>query len=116
SLTYNVFLDGKAVKYQVIKDDVATYLPGFAQDRTAADLIGWLSHNVVATNVRAPVKQEWIRRAIDGLMEERGFSLAQLLRGQFVLQRKLGEELDAAKVRAYKQGFQQHLFADGKQV
>lgn len=116
SLTYNVFLDGKEVQYQVIKDDVATYLPGFAQDRTAVDLIGWLSHNVIDAKVRAPLKQEWIRRAIDGLMEDRGFSLAQLLRGQFVLQRKLGEELEAARVRAYKQGFQQHLFGDGKQV
>src|SRR5690606_4492614 len=62
------------------------------------------------------VKQEWIRRAVDGLMEERGFSLAQLLRGQFVLQRKLTEELLAARARAYAQGFQQHLLGGQAEV
>ena len=113
SKTFEVFLEGKAVQYHLIKDDAATYLPGFAQDRTATDLIGWLGQNVISLKVRAQVKQEWIRRAIDGLMEERGFSLAQLLRGQFVLQRKLTEELDAARSRAYEQGFQRHLFGEG---
>lgn len=110
SMTYVVFLDGKEVKYKSTKDDVATYLPGFAQDRTADDLVGWLDQNIRDPSVKQPVTREWVRRAVMGLMEERRFSLAQLLKGQFILRRKLREELVAAKVAAYKQGFQQLLF------
>jgi type III restriction enzyme len=44
--------------------------------------------------------------------EDRGFSLSQLLKGQFILRRKLGEQLLLAKKNAYDQGFQQALFHD----
>lgn len=110
SMTYEVFLDGKEVKYRPAKDDVATYLPGFAQDRTVDDLVGWLDQNIRDPSVKQPVTREWVRRAVKGLMEERRFSLAQLLRGQFILRRKLRDELKAAKVAAYRKGFQQLLF------
>lgn len=116
SQTYEVFLDGKQVQYHLVKDDVATYLPGFAQDRTADDLVGWLDQNVRDPSVKQPVTREWVRRAIKGLTEDRGFSLAQLLRGQFVLRRKLREELVAAKRTAYRQGFQQVLFETDREV
>lgn len=110
SMTFEVFLDGENVQYHPIKDDVATYLPGFAQDRTLTDLLGWLDHEVREPSVKQPVLREWIRLAVEGLMDDRGFSLAQLLKGQYVLRRKLREQLDMAKARAYKAGFQQILF------
>lgn len=116
SQTYEVFLDGKQVQYHLVKDDVATYLPGFAQDRTVDDLVGWLDTGVRDHSVKQPVSREWVRRAVKGLIEDRGFSLAQLLRGQFVLRRKLREELLAAKAVAYRQGFQQVLFAPDRDV
>lgn len=116
SMTYEVYLDGKAVKYHLTKNDVATYLPGFAQDRTEADLVGWLDQNVRDYSVKQPVSREWIRRAIEGLLKDRGFSLAQLLKGQFVLRRKLQQEMGDAKARAYKQGFQQNLFGPDREV
>lgn len=116
SMTYEVFLDGKQVQYHLVEDDVATYLPGFAQDRTVEDLVGWLDQGVRDTSVKQPVTREWVRRAIKSLMDDRGFSLAQLLRGQFVLRRKLREELQAAKTIAYKEGFQQALFETDRDV
>ncbi|MGX9188046.1 DEAD/DEAH box helicase [Stenotrophomonas sp. Ker107b] len=116
SQTYEVFLDGKQVQYHLVKDDVATYLPGFAQDRTVDDLVGWLDIGVRDHSVKQPVSREWVRRAVKGLVEDRGFSLAQLLRGQFVLRRKLREELLGAKADAYRQGFQQALFAPDREV
>lgn len=108
--TFEVSLDGEQVIFRLVKNDVATYLPGFAQDRTEADLVGWLDTEVRDTKLRQPVIREWIRRAVDGLQKQRGFSLAQLLKGQFVLRRKFREELLHAKATAYKVGFQQFLF------
>ena len=116
SKTYEVYLDGRAVQYHLVKDDVATYLPGFAQDRTVGDLVGWLDQGVRDISVKQPVSREWIRRAVEGLIKDRGFSLAQLLKGQFVLRRKLRDEIDRAKTAAFKQGFEQHLFAPDQDV
>lgn len=115
SMTFEVDLDGEKVNYHKIKDDVATYLPGFAQDRTVTDLVGWLDQEVRDHTIKQPVLREWLRKSVDGLLD-RGFSLEQLLKGQFILRRKLSEQLGAAKAAAYKQGFQQALFEGGLEV
>ena len=116
SMTFELDLDGKGVRYNVVKEDTATYLPGFALDRSEADLVGWLDQQVREPSVKQAVLREWLRQAVRGLLEERGFSLAQLLRGQFVLRRKLAEQLQMAKEAAYAEGFQQALFSEGLQV
>jgi type III restriction enzyme len=116
SMTFEVDLDDRTVQYHQVKDDVATYLPGFAQDRTETDLIGWLDHEIREPSIRQPVLREWLRRAVRGLLDERGFSLAQLLKGQFILRRKLAEQLLLTKEKAYRQGFQQALFTGGLEI
>lgn len=116
SMTFEVDLDGRKVGYHRVRDDVATYLPGFAQDRTEADLVGWLDHEIREPSIRQPVLREWLRRAVGSLLDDRGFSLAQLLKGQFVLRRKLDEQLQIAKMQAYREGFQQALFQGGLEL
>jgi type III restriction enzyme len=116
SMTFEVDLEDHQVSYHPIKDDVATYLPGFAQDRSESDLVGWLDQEVRDASVKQPVLREWLRRAVHGLLKDRGFSLPQLLKGQFILRRKLVEQLSLARERAYRRGFQQALFEDGLEV
>lgn len=116
SMTYEVDLDNKSVSYHLVKEDIASYLPGFAQGRTLADLHGWLDQNLRDPRIKQPVMREWIRRALDGLLKERGFSLAQLLRGQFVLRRKLQEQLEVARRSAMAEGFQDALFSNQSAV
>lgn len=116
SMTFEVTLDGRKVGYHQVRDDVATYLPGFAQDRTETDLVGWLDHEIREPTIRQPVLREWLCRAVHGLLADRGFSLAQLLKGQFVLRRKLDEQLQIAKSQAYRDGFQQALFEGGLEL
>jgi len=116
SQTFEVDLVDEKVTYTKIDDDVNTYLPGFAKDRTEADLVGWLDQKIRDPAVKQPVLREWVRRAISGLSQDRGFALSQLLNGQFVLRRKLSEQLQLAKVEALKDGFQQALFGDAADV
>lgn len=116
SMTFEVDIEGHAVRYRPVKDDALTYLPGFAQDRSEADLVGWLDHEVRDPSVRQPVLREWVRRAVHDLLHERGFSLAQLLKGQFILRRKLMEQLQSVREQALKEGFQQALFGGGLDV
>ena len=116
AMTFEVDLEGKVITYQKVDDDAAAYLPGFARDRTEADLVGWLDQEIREASIKQPVLREWLRRAVRGLIDDRGFSLAQVLKGQFILRRKLIEQLQAAKVAAYRLGFQQALFEGGIQV
>lgn len=116
SMTFEVDIEGRQVNYHQVRDDVATYLPGFARDRSETDLIGWLDHEIHEPSIKQPVLREWLRRAVRGLLDERGFSLAQLLKGQFILRRKLAEQLQLAKELAYRDGFQQALFQDGLEI
>lgn len=116
TMTFEVHLEGKKVDYRPIDNDAAIYLPGFAQDRTEADLIGWLDQEIREPSVKQSVLREWVRRAVRGLLDDRGFSLAQLLKGQFILRRKLIEELQLAKTAAYREGFQQALFEGGLEI
>jgi len=116
SMTFEVDLEGRQVQYRQVKDDVVTYLPGFAQDRTETDLVGWLDHEIRDPSVRQPVLREWLRRAVRGLLDDRGFSLAQLLKGQFVLRRKLIEQMLLARNQAHQEGFQQALFGGNPEL
>lgn len=113
SMTFEVDLEERQVRFHPIKNDIATYLPGFAQDRSESDLVGWLDQEVRDASVKQPVLREWVRRAVRGLLADRGFSLPQLLKGQFVLRQKLSEQLALAKERAHQRGFQQALFEGG---
>lgn len=114
--TFELSLDGREVRYHLIREDEATYLPGFALDRSEADLIGWLDQEIRDSSLKQAVLREWLRRAVRVLLEERGFSLAQLLKGQFVLRRKLAEQLSLAKENAHADGFQQALFGGGLEI
>jgi len=116
AMTFEVDLGDKKLEYHMIKDDAATYLPGFAEDRSVTDLHGWLDQNIRDPKIRQSVLREWIRRALEELMEQRGFSLAQLLQGQYVLRRKLQEQLEIAKRNAIEDGFQAVLFAEDSEV
>ena len=69
SMTFEVDLDNHTVQYHQVKDDVATYLPGFAQDRTDTDLIGWLDQEIRDPSVRQPVLREWLHRAVRSLLD-----------------------------------------------
>lgn len=115
SMTFEVDLEGKQVQFHRVADDADTYLAGFAQEKTEADLIGWLDQEIRTIGVKQPVLREWIRRAVASL-ERRGFSLAQLIKGQFVLRRKLEEQLLVAKDAAFEDGFQHALFGGGLEV
>ena len=112
SMTFEVDIDGKKLEYHKINESESAYLPGFALNRSAIDLIGWLDQTIRDPKVKQPVMREWIAEAIDGLMVGRGYSLSQLLQGQFVLRKKLQEQLDISKRNAIAQGFQAVLFSD----
>ena len=106
--TWEIGLGGTSVKYSMVEEPSATYLSGLTGDWHETDLVVWLDSKVRQPNVKQEAMVAWIAKAIAPL-KHKGFSLGQMVRGRFVIARRLLELLDDAKSKreglAYQQVF-----------
>ncbi|MBD9478112.1 DEAD/DEAH box helicase family protein [Pseudoxanthomonas sp. PXM02] len=107
--TWEIDIGEKAVKMNMIQEPQAEYLSGLTGDWREADLLVWLEGKVVQNDVRHEAMIEWIAQAIAPL-KHKGYSLGQLVRGRFIVARRLLGLLDEAKTKRGNQAHQR-LFA-----
>lgn len=102
--TWEIDIGEKAVKMNMVQEPQAEYLSGLTGDWEEADLLVWLEGKVVQNDVLHEVMIEWIAQAIAPL-KHKGYSLGQLVRGRFIIARRLLTLLEEAKA---KRGNQAH--------
>lgn len=107
--TWEIDIGEKAVKMNMVQEPQAEYLSGLTGDWDEADLLVWLEGKVVQNNVRHEAMIEWIVQALAPL-KRKGYSLGQLVRGRFIIARRLLALLDEAKAKRGNQAHQR-LFA-----
>jgi type III restriction enzyme len=107
--TWEIDIGEKAVKMNMVQEPQAEYLSGLTGDWEEADLLVWLEGKVVQNDVRHEAMIEWIAQAIAPL-KHKGYSLGQLVRGRFIIARRLLALLDEAKTKRGNQAHQR-LFA-----
>lgn len=107
--TWEIDLGEKAVKMNMVQEPQAEYLSGLTGDWEEADLLVWLEGKVVQNDVRHETMIAWIAQAIAPL-KHKGYSLGQLVRGRFILARRLLALLEEAKTKRGDQAHQR-LFA-----
>ncbi|NZA24776.1 DEAD/DEAH box helicase family protein [Luteimonas sp. SJ-92] len=107
--TWEIDLVERAVKMKMVQEPQAEYLSGLTGDWQEADLLVWLESKVVQNDVRQETMVEWIARAIAPL-KRKGYSLGQLVRGRFIIARRLLALLDEARAQRGNQAHQR-LFA-----
>ncbi len=95
----------QAVKMHMVREPQSEYLSGLSGDWEEADLLVWLEGRVVQNDVRHEVMIAWIAQAIAPL-KHKGYSLGQLVRGRFIIARRLLSLLDEAKVKRGNQAHQ----------
>lgn len=88
----------QAVKMHMVQEPQTEYLSGLSGDWAEADLLVWLEGRVVQNDVRHEVMIAWIAQAIAPL-RHKGYSLGQLVRGRFIIARRLLALLDEAKTK-----------------
>lgn len=88
----------RPVKMHMVQEPHTEYLSGLTGDWEEADLLVWLEGKVVQNDVRQETMIEWIAHAIAPL-ERKGYSLGQLVRGRFIIARRLLALLDEAKTQ-----------------
>jgi type III restriction enzyme len=109
SMTFEVDLEGRRMAYHYIHEDASAYMPGFALERSIDDLTGWLCTSIHTRFVRADTLRAWIADALESLMKERGLTLSELMRGRFMLRRKLAEQLAIARSISWQRSFDRLL-------
>lgn len=95
----------QAVKMHMVQEPQTEYLSGLSGDWEEADLLVWLEGRVVQNDVRHETMIAWIAQAIAPL-KHKGYSLGQLVRGRFVIARRLLSLLDEAKAKRGNQAHQ----------
>lgn len=90
--------DEKSMKYKNVEEPQAEYLSGLTGDWEEADLLVWLEGKIVQNDVRHETMIEWIAQALAPL-KRKGYSLGQLVRGRFIIARRLLALLDEAKAK-----------------
>lgn len=113
--TYLVDLDGKEVGWEKVDEPQAGYVKGLAGEWSERELVDFLDRRVRQIDITQEELVEWVRRAVAGLMA-RGYDLAQLVRGKYVIARKLEEQIGLARQRAAAATYQDTLFANDAPV
>ncbi|WP_295937249.1 DEAD/DEAH box helicase family protein [uncultured Xanthomonas sp.] len=107
--TWEIDIGEKAVKMNMVQEPQAEYLSGLTGDWEDADLLVWLEGKVVQSDVRHETMIEWIAQALAPL-KHKGYSLGQLVRGRFIIARRLLALLEEARAKRGNQAHQR-LFA-----
>jgi type III restriction enzyme len=103
--TWEIDLGEKSVKMNMVQEPQAEYLSGLTGDWEEADLLVWLENRIVQNDVRQEAMVAWIARAIAPL-KHKGYSLGQLVRGRFIIARRLLALLDEARTGRGNQAHQ----------
>lgn len=93
-----------ALKMHMVQEPQTEYLSGLVGDWVEADLLVWLEGRVAQNNVRHETMLAWIAQAIAPL-KHKNCNLGQLVRGRFIIARRLQALLDEA---CTKRGNQAH--------
>jgi len=107
--TWEIDVGEKTVRMNMVQEPQAEYLSGLTGDWEEADLLVWLEGKVVQNDVRHEAMIEWIAQALAPL-KHKGYNLGQLVRGRFIIARRLLALLDQAKAKRGDRAHQR-LFA-----
>lgn len=113
--TFLVDIDGLEVGWQPVAEPQVAYMLGMAGNWSNHELVDFLDRRVRQPDITQPELVEWIRAGVTGLVS-RGFDLAQLVRGKYVIARKLEEQITVARMAASESNYQTTLFANDAPV
>ena len=108
---WKVDLSGEKVVYQHIDQHIQIEIGILKLDWTELALSRWLDGQCHQQDITQPVLLEFCRKLVAHLIDVRGVSLNDLLRFKYQLAKVVQQKISACRKQAYKQSYQQFLFA-----
>jgi len=103
----HMYLDKEKVKFTDFDTPkIAAPLFAYHADCRQADLVAWLDKNIYEDAVLPDEKAAFINKAVNQLMETRGFTLDELVYGKFRLREALKHRVEEIKRQAMKKEHQ----------
>lgn len=106
---YKIDLHGNKLTEKLLLDDAQNLFSG-KTNWTQSELIGWLAEKITDRFIEAEDFAEFTRRVLNQLINEKNFSLEELVRMRFSVRKLLAEKIEILKDNAYKQNWQMILF------
>ncbi|MEJ5208318.1 DEAD/DEAH box helicase family protein [Denitratimonas sp. CY0512] len=103
--TWQIDIGEKAVKMNMVQEPQTEYLAGLSGNWKESDLLVWLEDRVRQNDVRQETMIAWIAQAIAPL-KHKGYSLGQMVRGRFIIMRRLQALLAEARTQRGKRAHQ----------
>jgi type III restriction enzyme len=115
SKTFLVDIDGDEMGWAPVAEPQVAYMQGLAGQWSDKELVDFLDRRVRVPDITQPELVEWIRKGVAQLFQ-RGFDLAQVVRGKYVIARKLDEQIEKGRTKASEKNYQTTLFANDAPV
>lgn len=113
--TFLVDIDGEEVGWEPVAEPQVAYMQGMAGEWTKEELVDFLDRRLRVPDITQPELVEWIRRGVAQLFQ-RGYDLPQVVRGKYVIARKLDDQIAKARIKASESNYQTTLFASDAPV
>ena len=105
---YKIDLHGNELTEKLLFDDTKNLFTG-KTNWTPSELIGWFANKFTDTFITPEDFAEFTRRALTQLINEKNFSLDELVRMRFSIIKLLEEKIEILKDKAYKKNWQMIL-------
>jgi len=102
---YEIDLHGNKLTEKLLFNDNQNLFTG-KTNWMQSDLIGWLAEKITDRFITPEDFAEFTRRALTQLINEKNFSLDELVRMRFSIKKLLEEKIEILKDRAYRQNWQ----------
>lgn len=114
--SFEIDLDGNRISYTILNEKDQLVLDVDIEGWTPEALVLWLDRQVRDPCLNQSELLRWLRDLVGHLMTARGMHIAALMRGKFILARKIREKIAAIRQKERDTVYQRYLFAPEAKV
>ena len=108
--TFEIDLKGERLTYSLADDSKQLDLTHIHSEWTDTAFVRALDKHLRQPDIRQEVMLEYLRRAVNSLLEKRKLDLSTLVRFKYPLIKALAQKIKANRKQAYEKGYQETLF------
>ena len=110
------YSDRDGITYQLVSEEEQLALNVDVEGWTPEALVLWLDRQARQPDIRQSELIRWLRDLVSHLIDMRGMHISALMRGKFLLARKIQDKLGAIRRKERKTVYQRYLFAPEARV